>query len=49
MVKLCFYCVCLFVDENDAEKGDNLIFSLHPIPVRTVTNGCVFLAKIQSE
>lgn len=37
-VFLLYVCVCLFVDENDAEKGDNLIFSLHPIPVRTVTN-----------
>lgn len=25
----------VFVDENDPEKGDNLVLSLHPIPVST--------------
>lgn len=32
-VELCFH----FSDENDPEKGDNIVFSLHPIPVSTIT------------
>lgn len=27
----------VFVDENDPEKGNNLVFSLHPIPVSTIS------------
>lgn len=39
------YISIFLVDENDPEEGDNLVFSLHPIPVSTQLNSWLVLKK----
>lgn len=39
------YMSIFFVDENGTEEGDNLVFSLHPIPVSTISEFMICTKK----
>lgn len=38
--------IYVFVGENDPEKGDNLVFSLHTIPVSTISESVIYTKEL---